>query len=147
MSLAEEDVDTQPTEAIRSVDGAEVGAESSHTLHDGGEVARAAHGWSCEARRGVPGLRPRAGCAEHGLGRNASIVEAVAPQEGTLDQRDPSPQCGTDGGAYESTGPAAQDQEIIAFLRSGVGPSVGAYVFEEPAVGLAYFFECHAGKM
>src|SRR5262249_24512199 len=103
-TLPEVDIDTEASEPSRPAVGTDPGPQPAHPFHDAGKIdphaGRNVYAELC----GVANLGGGPGGSDQRLGRYAADIEAVAPQEFALDQRDPGAQPGGTGGRDQPGG-------------------------------------------
>ena len=145
-SAAQVDVRAQVGEAVHGIVVAEFGADAAHAFHDGGEVDGDAVGHVNADRGGLADIADGFGGADEGLGGYAAGVEAVAAQEGLLDEGHLGAESDCAGDGDQACGAAADDDEVVRAAGRGVTPAAGCDLGDELLVELAPGgFDCDAG--
>ncbi len=135
-AVTEKYIYAELTESVDAVDGTQVGPDPPHALHHRSEIS-ALHGRrSSEEPVCLPCFMPSWRSPDDRFRRNAADVEAIAPHETALDQRDSGTKPRSCRRCHESSGAGADHHEMVPVLRIGVQPAGRVHVLQQPSVVL-----------
>src|SRR6185295_18340041 len=141
LAVAQEDVDAEPGEPRHAVVLGDPRPQPPHPGHGEPEVALPGGDGPAEALAALARGGPRAGGADHALGRHAADVQAISTHQVALDESDLRAETRGARGRDEARRSGADDHEVIARLRRRVDPGGGMDGVEELAVVLVLGFD------
>src|SRR6266481_938647 len=130
MALAKKDVHAECGKPLDRIMRSNLCAHAAEPTHDVSKFNSGRRGFNPELARFRHGVRC-AGSTNKGLGRHATIVQAVAAHEMPLNQRHARAQNRRPGCRYQAGGPCSHHYQAVPSCRFWIHPVRGMNIFDQ----------------